>query len=444
MTTPLKESLHRLAARQDARFPEEAARHGADAAFAALRDRKFRETVAWAAERSPFYRERIGAGASAVRGLADIGRLPFTTAADLAANPYRLLCVSQDDIERAISFTSSGTTGPAKRVFFSLDEIEAMTDFMAAGLATVAAPGDVVQILLPEGPALGQCDLLARGAAKLGAEPVVSGLFKPPAEQIDCIREHGSTVLFGETRLLYRITKAMEGKVDLASLGVRTLFVTTSHNGDALVRGLERAWGAQVVSHYGLSEMGLGLAVDCPVCGGRHFDALDVYAEAIDPETGEVLPCGEEGELVFTTLSRRAMPLLRYRSGDIGRICPADPACPSAPLEVLSPVLSRRENGVAVGGRVLHPTDFDDVLFDFDAVVDYDLSVEAAEGAERLMFEVESKADAPDFEAALLAAIIRHSDSLGLAGMLPPRIQHAAPGELLQGRHFKKLIYDLR
>jgi phenylacetate-coenzyme A ligase PaaK-like adenylate-forming protein len=130
---------------------------------------KLRRTLAYVAGRSRFYGKLFadaGIEPGGIRSIADLGSLPLTGPADMAAEPFAFLCVSQGQVERAITFTSSGTVGPKKRVFFSEADIEAITDYMGAGMKTVTDESDVVQILLPEGPACGQSDLLARGSQR--------------------------------------------------------------------------------------------------------------------------------------------------------------------------------------------------------------------------------------------------------------------------------------
>jgi phenylacetate-CoA ligase len=100
----------------------------------------------------------------------------------------------------------------------------------------------------------------------------------------------------------------------LAKLGVKIMFLTMAYVADTVAGNLERIWGCRVCTHYGLTEMGWGLAVDCSQGAGFHYNEFDVIAEVVDPRTGEPLPDGAEGELVFTGLGREAMPLIRYRS----------------------------------------------------------------------------------------------------------------------------------
>jgi phenylacetate-CoA ligase len=368
----------------------------------------------------------------------------LTNAGDIAADPFAFLCISQGMVERAVTFVSSGTIGPQKRVFFSQADIEAIIDYMAAGMRTVAGEGDVVQILLPGGAPFSQGDLLSRGVTRMGARPVFTGMFVPPEDQIAAIRENGSTVLFGETHLIYRITKLMEKKCNLRDLGVHTLFLSTSFASPVMIDYLADTWKARISTHYGLTEMGLGLAVDCSACGARHFNELEVIGEVIDPVTGRSLPSGSTGELVFTSIGREAMPLIRYRTGDLACFGEANGQCESS-LRIIGQVERRVESAVSVGGVTVHPTLFHDVLFSIPEIIDYEVTVNVECGVAVLSFAV---------EVARPEESLRHHISSALGGMpflrdlfpeeIAIAVEFRAEGSLQQGTHFKKTIKDLR
>jgi len=411
------------------------------AVFEAFRLYKLKKTLHYVYHKSKFYRQlfdRHRVLPEAVQSLADLRKLPFTSPRDLAGQVYDFLCLSQGAVEKAVTFTSSGTVGPQKRIFFSETDLELMTDFMAVGMNTVTGPEGVVQILLPSGPVMGQADLLARGVSKMGARAVYTGMFIPSEEQIEAIIEHGSTVLFGETRLIYRISKETEHLYELDKLGVKVLFVTTSHLSPVMRRNLEQAWQCPVVTHYGLTEMGLGLAVDCSCGRGYHYNALDVIAELIDPETGEVLPEGAEGELVFTTISREAMPLIRYRSHDLARLTAGSCACGSH-LETISHVNRRLESLVEISpGISIYPTLFDDLLFAFPEVVDYEIYLEKKGERPRLVFAVELVRGRENIGRDI-SLQLQKMDFIARHFALPA-VKTVPSGALKGGAHFKKLI----
>jgi len=405
--------------------------------FQAFRTHKLQKTVEQAYEKSRFYRrlfDEAGLIPSDIKSFQDLAKLPFTNPRDLATRPFDFLCVSQGDIERIITFTSSGTVGPQKRVFFTKKDIDHITDFLAVGMNTVTGKESAVQILLPDGPIMGQSDLLKRGVEKMGGIPVKTGMLTPSEEQVCTIKDRGSKVIFGETRLIYRITKEMEEIWDLDALELECVFVCTSYLSDIMRAYLASSYGCRVSTHYGLCEMGLGLAVECPETSLYHFNELDTFGEVINPETGERIKDGEEGELVFTTLTREGMPLIRYRSHDLASMFVAPCACGSF-LSTISHVKRRRESLRELpNGATVYPSLFDDYLFRNASVIDFDISFDQPAG--RLIFEVEIKKDADAREEQMRRLIQEASCSRDL----DIEVRLLPQGSLKQGAHFKKMI----
>lgn len=155
------------------------------------------------------------------------------------------------------------------------------------------------------------------------------------------------------------------------TVGVKTVLLSTDHVPRAIVTALERAWGCRVFNHYGTTEMGLGGGVDCAAHAGLHLREADLLFEVVDPRTGAPLPVGSEGEIVFTTLTREAMPLIRYRTGDRGSFV-AEPCPCGSPLRLLAPVRERLADvAVLAGGERLSLADLDEALFSLDNVLDF-------------------------------------------------------------------------
>ena len=407
--------------------------------------------VRYAAARSSFYRDlfrKSGIRPEEIRGCADLGRLPFTRQEDVARAPYRFLCLSRAQIERVHTFVTSGTTGPRKKVFWTRGDLGRIVRFMAAGIGTVAGRQDVVHICLPDGPPYSQADLLGRGVAAVGARALVAGTGRSAPEHLEWIRRHGSTVLFGRAGPLYRLTRELETLCDPARCGVRVLFLTAEYVPAARRRELERTWKCRVRTHYGLTEMGLGVAVECEAGHGYHFNEADLLLEIIDPVTLEPAAPGEEGELVFTTLNREAMPLLRYRTGDISRWIPGPCPCGARSLLRFDAVRKRRESIVTIGaGEEIHPTLFDDVLYALPGVLDYRVEVTRDGERPRLDFGIELLPKAGDTAHAIAARLHGHPlvrRLLHRGEMAPPGVSLLPPGALKTADRAKKLVVDRR
>jgi phenylacetate-coenzyme A ligase PaaK-like adenylate-forming protein len=412
---------------------------------------QLRNTLHYVYDKSLFYRElfsKKGIEPGEVQSLADLAKLPLTEPKELAETPLRFLCVPLGEVTRVITFTSSGTTGPQKRISFSEKDVEVMTDFMAVGMSVVATSDDVVQIMLPKGMVLGQSDLLARGVEKMGATPVITGIEPTSEEQIQAIEKHGSTVLFCETLRLNRITVEAKNNHDLTKLGVKALFLTSNYLSDSMRANLQSAWNCEAFTHYGLTEMGLGVAVECPAHNGYHFNEADLLAEIIDPETGEVLPNEEEGELIFTTLTREAMPLIRYRTHDISRLDVKPCECGITTLKKLDRITRRLESTVRIGeGDEIYPAMFDEALYTVPDIVGYEVSVSKDGVKDCLTFQVEIARKRAAVKALVREVILKVppvQKNVKMGKMTIPEIQLVTPGSLQKSTRAKKLIKNMR
>jgi len=335
-----------------------------------------RATVEWARTHSSFYARRLAElPESFLRSLDEVSRLKFTTAADLAGNTAGFLCVSQSEVSRVVTLQTSGTCGAAKRVFFTAEDQELALDFFAHGVAGVAAPGDRMLIALP-GDRKGSVGYqLARGIARAGVVPIPHGLSVDPAATLARMEEEKATCVIGLPVQMLRLAMQESPFAKSVMRRLRAIVLCSDHVPESLVRTLRRRSEADVFEHYGMTEMGLGGGVDCEAHMGYHLRETDLYFEIVDPETGEPLPEGEIGEVVFTTLNRTAMPLIRYRTGDVSRFVPGECGCGTI-LKRLERVRGRIDGEVRVGASGwLNIAMLDEALFDVPGVVDFSTKV---------------------------------------------------------------------
>jgi phenylacetate-coenzyme A ligase PaaK-like adenylate-forming protein len=345
---------------------------------------RLRATLAWAAQHSPFYRPRLADLPSGwPAALADLASLPFTSPGELRDHGPRFLCVSQDEVERVVTLQSSGTTGKPKRLWFTPADQDATIEFFRVGMSTLVERGDRILILLP-GKLPGSVGaLLATALDRLGTVAIPHGfVLDLPAAAAD-VQRHGPTCAVGTPVQLLALSRYAE--VSGVPLRLRTALLTTDHVPASLVRRLEAGTGCRVFEHYGMTEMSLGGAVGCEAHAGYHLREPDLLFEIVDPATGEVLPEGAEGEVVFTTLQRRAMPLIRYRTGDRSRFVPGPCPCGSASRR-LAHVCGRIEApSVPCGaaGAIAFPA-LDEVLFAVPGLVDFTAAVSRGRDFARL------------------------------------------------------------
>jgi phenylacetate-CoA ligase len=412
---------------------------------------RLRRILQYAYENSSFYLELFrsaGLKPEDIRNPGDLPKLPLTEPRHLSEVPYRFLCTSQAEIARPYTFVTSGTTGPQKKVFWTSGDLERIIDFMAAGIGTVATKKDVVQIILPDGRPNSQAELLYKGVKKFGATPVVSDVDLDARGFLSAIEQFHSTVIFGYTRSLFRLSKELQLQKDVSGKGIKILFLAAEYLPDAMRNDLEQIWNCRVHTHYGLTEMGLGVAVECSAMNGYHFNEADLLVEIINPRTGEPAGKGEEGELVFTTLNNEAMPLIRYRTHDISRLIEESCPCGAATLLKIDKVKKRLESIIAIGdGYEMYPALFDDVLFEVPGLIDYQVLVTGEGNRDRLDFKIEMIEEREDriseIKLKLLSAPII-AKNIAAGKMVEPRIETVAWGALKTVGRAKKMIVDRR
>ena len=393
MYVSLQEGLYdlcRLRIEKDEEFKAQSARGNFDAVDDALFDEyklwQLKKTVRRVRTKSPFYRrlfEKAGVTEDDLHSLADIAKLPFTFPADLAGTSYSLLCTSQGEVEKPVTFYSSGSTGTKKRIFFSMADIQKILDFLPRGMNTVIGRDEArVLVFLQNSQGRGIGSILAQSLNAFGMQGWTADLQDSTDDILRATVEHKINVWFGDAITIYRATRVLEKQADLHSLGMQCIFITMSNIPQSMIDYLHSAWGCRVSTHYGLTESGWGLAVDCDVCPGYHYDELDHIVEAVDPETGGPVPEGREGEVVLTNISRDCMPLIRYRTGDIATLTRS--VCGSH-LMTLGHIRRRKEGATEYNGHYIYPALFDEVLFSTDGLLDYRIFLEGG----RISLEVE-------------------------------------------------------
>ncbi len=412
---------------------------------------KLRGILQYCYRKSSFYRtlwDGAGVKPDDIRDPADLASFPFTEPQHLSEVPYRFLCRSRAEVARPYTFITSGTTGPQKKIFWTQDDLERITDFMAAGIGTVAGPEDIIQIMLPDGRPNSQADLLCKGVNKLGAHSVVAGMDLGAREHLGLIEQFHSTVIFGYANRLFRISRELQPQCNLDCKGVKVLFLAAEYVSNSMRQELQKLWNCQVRTHYGLTEMGLGVAVECEAMNGYHFNEADLLLEIVNPCTGKPVAEGQEGELVFTTLNREAMPLIRYRTHDISRLIIEPCACGAASLLKIDRVKKRLESIVIIGdGDEMYPALFDDVLFEVPGVVDYQVAITRQGNKDCLEFRIEMTAlctdRIPEIAAKLISAPIV-AKNLAAGKMAEPCIEIVDWGALKSASRAKKMIVDRR
>jgi phenylacetate-coenzyme A ligase PaaK-like adenylate-forming protein len=294
----------------------------------------------YARARSRFYREHLP-GISGNHVSRALSGLPFTTAQDIL-DWQSFLCVSQDRVERMVTLQSSGTSGPPKRLAFSLADLALTKDFFQAGMAQLVRAGDRALALWPG--AARPCGVSALLREALG-EKGITVFAGDPAATADSLRreiaEYDPRAIIAAPRQLAPLAALLSGGAFAGRrIALRGILSSAESLPPDLLHKLQDYHGLLVLEHYGLAESGYGCGVECPAHDGYHLRELDLLVEIVDIESGRSLPDGETGEIVITTLTREAMPLIRYRTGDAAAMLPGPCRCGS-PLRRLSSVKGR-------------------------------------------------------------------------------------------------------
>lgn len=322
---------------------------------------------------SRFYREPLANTPKTITSFEEFSTFPFTTAEDLRADPNRFVCVPQDEVQRIVTLPTSGTTGESKRVFFSTADQELTIDFFKVGMSTLARPGDHVLILLPSLRPGTVGDLLKVGLERLGCTATIYGPVDDEEKVLRLIRELDANLLVGAPVHLHRLVRWDEAFLILPKEQIRSLLTSTDALANTIRANLQTFWGCEVFDHWGMTETGLGGGVECEAHHGFHLRSADLFVEIVDPLTGQVLPEGELGEVVVTTLTRSAMPLIRYRTGDLSRLIPDECACGSS-IPRLDRITNRVGAGIQLASGLLTQSMLDEALFQINEVLDFSAS----------------------------------------------------------------------
>lgn len=334
---------------------------------------KLQETLNWVTSKSRFYSRLYSGLDGKISSFQDLAKLPFTSSNDLKENPLDFLCVSQNDINRIVTLQSSGTTGKPKRLFFTEADQELTIDFFQHGMLTLVMPGDRVLIMLPGEIPGSVGDLLREGLERAGVTGVVHGMVTNQGATLEQIKREEINVLVGIPTQVLGLARFKDSRGCSVPLNLRSVLLSTDYVPQIIVQELERAWGCKVFNHYGMTEMGLGGGIECEGFCGYHLREADLYIEIIDPSSGQPVLDGQPGEVVVTTLTRSAMPLIRYRTGDLSRFIPGPCACNTV-LKRLE-LIKSRDRVYLTQTDYLTMAYFDEVLFSLDNVLDFEVTI---------------------------------------------------------------------
>ncbi len=418
------------------------------AELASLQLKRLKNTLAHAYAKVPHVRakfDKARAHPDQLKSLADIVRFPFATKADLRDTyPFGLLALPREQVVRL--HASSGTTGKPTVVGYSQRDMNTWTDLMARCLACAGArPGDIVHNGYGYGLFTGGLGV-HYGAERLGCTvvPVSGGMTE---RQVILLRDLGAHVLCVTPSYALNIAEVADNMgIDIRKLPVRLGIFGAEPWSEAMRRDLEARLGIMAVDLYGLSEIiGPGVACECSsVRDGLHGWEDHFLFEVVDPKTLEPLREGEEGELVITTLTKEALPMVRYRTRDITRLERAPCTCGRTHVRIMR-VTGRDDDMMIIRGVNVFPSQVEAVLVGFPGIAPHYQIVLSRQGAlDAMTVEVEAAPGAPAddaFRRQKAQDVARHIKAhIGLTCEVVVK----APGEVPRSQGKAVRVKDLR
>lgn len=339
----------------------------------------------------PFYKNKfdeMGLKPGDIKSIDDISKLPFTLKTDLRDNyPFGLVAVPKEELIRI--HASSGTTGKATVVAYTKNDIDVWSCSAARALtAAGAVKGDIVHVSYGYGLFTGGLGL-HYGAEYMGATalPVSSGNTK---RQIQLLQDFGSNIIAcTPSYALYIGECVRDAGIDPKTLPLRAGIFGAEPWTDNMRREIERMLDIKAYDIYGLSEIaGPGVSFDCECQNGLHVNEDFFYPEIVDPDTGEVLPDGEYGELVFTCIGKEALPLIRYRTRDISALTHEKCSCGRTLVRMAKPK-GRSDDMLIIRGINVFPSQVEHVLTELGLIPNYQIIVDRKNNLDVMEVKVE-------------------------------------------------------
>jgi phenylacetate-CoA ligase len=412
--------------------------------IAALQTERLKWSLRHAYDNVASYRKKFdeaGVHPDDVKRLEDLARFPFTTKQDLRANyPFGMFAVPQDKIARI--HASSGTTGKPTVVGYTLKDIETWSTVMARSIrASGGRPGMKVHVSYGYGLFTGGLGA-HYGAEKLGCAviPVSAGLTE---RQVQLICDFEPDIIMVTPSYMLAILDEFRAKgIDARKSSLQIGIFGAEPWTNSMRREIEEAFDMDAVDIYGLSEvMGPGVANECvETKDGLHIWEDHFYPEVIDPETGKVLPDGEQGELVFTSLSKEAMPVIRYRTRDLTRLLPGT----ARSMRRMQKVTGRSDDMMIVRGVNVFPTQIEEQLLRCDGLTPhFYVELYREQRLDSVRVHVEARQHCADeasraAQAALLKAHVRSVVGVGV------EVEVADPGGIERSMGKAKRVVDKR
>jgi phenylacetate-CoA ligase len=331
-----------------------------------------------------------------------LGRIPFLTGGELLNHPEHLFCVPREELTHVIG--TSGTTGPHKTIYLTADDMARQTRMLGTFYRNFPGVRRAVVWLLLEDESWAAGTITRDGFRQGEIEVTVMSTSRPVEEQLALLRRKQIDMIMSTPNYVHRV--ATESDTPVRTFGVKYICLAGTPFTETFRERMQQTWGAKVMDSYGGAETACGIASECRFQDGLHLTEVDYWMEIVDPDTGEPLPDGAEGEIVITTLSRRGMPLVRYRTGDLATLLPRDARCACGmPTRRMSRVRGRVDDMLILGSANVYPDEIDRAVRGVEGVTDCQLVVRRECHRDVIDLTVESGRAEPAMRGVLIHAL---------------------------------------
>ena len=325
--------------------------------------REIRKAIHYTKEHSDFYREHLKEfEPDGILTMKDFQKLPFTSEANLVGQEWRFQCISAKDVSRVVTVPTTGTLGNRKRIAFSKKDLQLAHAFAPAGFAAMCSPGDRVAVMMSGNSEGSIGDSVKKGLLSVGVEAYAYGIIEDLHDAEHFLRFYRPDVIVGIPSQMAVLERYMRNS---GLFQLKSLLLSADDVPEALCVRLRNAWKCNTYRHYGMTELCMFGAVECHAASGYHMRSADHLFEVLNPD--------EEGygEIVVTTFHHEAMPLLRYRTGDIGCMLSSPCDCGS-PLFRIGKIKGRINNSIEFPNGRLFLRDIAEIVFSDLASIDFE------------------------------------------------------------------------
>lgn len=341
--------------------------------------------IKYVKENSPFYKE-LYKNLDEINSLEELYKIPIINKDDIIENGNKMVCVNQSEISRIVSLDTSGTMGKHKRIYFTEEDQKLTIDFFIQGLSFLVKKYDVMMIMLPFERENSVGDLIKQSLEIMKVKPVLNGTLFSFKKTTDIMINNKVNSIVGMPVEILALGRYI--KKENLPIEIKSILLSADMVNDTLIEEIKKVYNCEVFNHFGMTETGLGGAVDCNCHEGMHIRENDLLIEIVNPVTKEKVEDGGSGEILITTLTRKAMPLIRYATGDISSFAIGSCSCSSV-LKRLDKLKYRMDDRAHIGKNLhININSLDNILFNLNNLINYKVDVESIDNYYELKLQL--------------------------------------------------------